>query len=182
MTATTTATSVAPGGTEQICFSTVNTFVMPGDLLGTLPKLADDGSTVLTLILGEGLLQEQENLYATKAGILRHAASRKKPIHKYWIDSNHRRYVPHVEDMVVGIVASVGATQMTVDIGGAAPASLDNLAFEGASRKNRPNLKPGSLVYARVTLANKDMEPEVSCLSTSGKAEGFGALDDGYLF
>lgn len=37
-----------------------------------------------------------------------------------------------------------------------------------------------SLVYARVTLAHKDMEPEIECLSVRKKAEGFGELVGGY--
>jgi exosome complex component RRP40 len=40
----------------------------------------------------------------------------------------------------------------------------------------------GNLVYARVTVANKDMEPELACVSTQGKAEGFGPLIGGYMF
>jgi hypothetical protein len=31
-------------------------------------------------------------------------------------------------------------------------------------------------------VANKDMEPEISCVSTKGKADGFGALNGGYMF
>jgi exosome complex component RRP40 len=39
----------------------------------------------------------------------------------------------------------------------------------------------GSLVYARMIVANKDMEPEISCMTGSGKAEGFGPLNGGYM-
>lgn len=42
--------------------------------------------------------------------------------------------------------------------------------------------QPGTLVYARVTLANKDMEPELDCVNpTTGKADGFGELKDGFV-
>ena len=36
-------------------------------------------------------------------------------------------------------------------------------------RRNRPNLAIGDLVYARVTVASRDMEPELACTDASGK-------------
>lgn len=64
-----------------------------------------------------------------------------------------------------------------------APATLPQLSFEGASRKNRPVLAPGALVYARITLANKHMDAELECVSSStGKADGLGPLTGGMLF
>jgi len=85
-----------------------------------------------------------------------------------------------------------------VDIGSAHQASLDGLAFEGVTRRNRPNIKVrrvlglsnckvnvhqvNSLVYARVSLAHKDMEPELECFDAqTRKAEGFGELKGGFL-
>ena len=62
-------------------------------------------------------------------------------------------------------------------------ATLPQLAFEGASKKTRPVLHPGSLVYARVALANKHMDPEIECVHPStGKADGLGELKDGMIF
>lgn len=38
------------------------------------------------------------------------------------------------------------------------------------------------MVYARVTLAEKDIEPEIACVSAStGKAEGLGELKGGHV-
>jgi len=37
------------------------------------------------------------------------------------------------------------------------------------------------LVYSRVIVANKDMEPELVCTSPSGKSDGFGILTGGYM-
>lgn len=62
-------------------------------------------------------------------------------------------------------------------------ASLPNLSFEGATKKTRPQLAPGALIYARVTLANKHMDPELECVSAStGKSEGLGPLTGGMIF
>jgi exosome complex component RRP40 len=70
-----------------------------------------------------------------------------------------------------------------VDIGTARSSVLPILAFEGATKRNRPNLPLHSLVYCRVSLANPDMEPELECVNPkSGKADGFGELSGGYVF
>lgn len=64
-----------------------------------------------------------------------------------------------------------------------ANATLPHFAFEGASKKSRPQLASGALVYARVTLANKHMDPELECVSSStGKSDGLGPLTGGMLF
>lgn len=40
----------------------------------------------------------------------------------------------------------------------------------------------GSLVYARVSLAHKDMEPELECFDAqTRKSEGYGELKGGFL-
>lgn len=62
-------------------------------------------------------------------------------------------------------------------------ASLPQLSFEGATKKTRPQLSFGALVYARVVLANKHMDPELECVSSStGKSEGLGPLIGGMAF
>jgi exosome complex component RRP40 len=62
-------------------------------------------------------------------------------------------------------------------------ASLPQLSFEGATKKTRPQLVQGSLVYARVAMANKHMDPELECVSsTTGKSDGLGPLVGGMLF
>ena len=51
------------------------------------------------------------------------------------------KYVPSVDDMVVGVVLDRHGEAYKVDVGSAATASLPILGFEGASKKNRPMLK-----------------------------------------
>lgn len=64
-----------------------------------------------------------------------------------------------------------------------ANAALPQLAFEGASKKTRPNLPAGALVYARVSLANRHMDPELECVSpATGKSDGLGPLTGGMVF
>lgn len=52
-----------------------------------------------------------------------------------------------------------------------------------ATKKTRPQLSPGQLVYARVSLANKHMDAELECVNpATGKADGLGPLTGGMLF
>ena len=74
------------------------------------------------------------------------------------------------------------AEHYRVAIGAATTATLSLLAFEGATRRNSPNLTTGRLVYARVTFASPDAEPEIECVhAKSGKAAGYGELVGGYV-
>lgn len=79
------------------------------------------------------------------------------------------RYTPCVGDNVVGMVIERHSDTLIVDIGGPFPAVLNSLAFEGATRRNRPKVAEGDLVYARVTLAHKDLDTELCCTEVSGK-------------
>lgn len=45
------------------------------------------------------------------------------------------------EEKVIGIITNRGSDSYKVDIGGAIPASLPSLSFEGATKKNKPNLQ-----------------------------------------
>ena len=62
-------------------------------------------------------------------------------------------------------------------------ALLPQLAFEGATKKTRPQLSSGSLIYARISSASKHMEPELVCYNPStGKSDGMGELKGGTVF
>ncbi|OBZ71737.1 Exosome complex component rrp40 [Grifola frondosa] len=138
----------------------------------------------VNLKLGPGLQQlssvkEQSFIISTRAGELQSSANRSK----WWIESNSRRVVC-ASSPGVGHWRCCGRSGegWRVDIGAAHVASLDGLAFEGATKRNRPNLKVGSLLYARVSLAHKDMEPELECFDAqTRKAEGFGELKGGFM-
>lgn len=69
-----------------------------------------------------------------------------------------------------------------MDINSAHAATLSTLAFEAATKQNRPQLNVTQLVYARLATANKDIEPEIECVDpTTGKSAGFGELKGGLL-
>ena len=89
---------------------------------------------------------------------------------------------------MIGIVVEKTSEYYKVDICGSQRAILPALAFEGATKRSRPFLKIGAVVYARVLIANKDMSPELTCISpkynkdwVTGQAI-FSELQDGYQF
>lgn len=51
------------------------------------------------------------------------------------------QYIPAAQESVIGTVVARHAEGYRVDIGSAQMASLDALAFEGATKRNKPNLK-----------------------------------------
>jgi exosome complex component RRP40 len=69
------------------------------------------------------------------------------------------------------------------DFGTSEPATLSYLAFEGATKKNKPSINNGDVVYAKIVTASKDMEPELVCVDAYGKKAGLGQLTGGgFLF
>lgn len=70
-----------------------------------------------------------------------------------------------------------------MDIGAGEQASLSYLAFEGATKKNRPDVQVGDVVFAKLLVASKDMEPELVCVDSQGKEKRLGVLSsNGMLF
>jgi len=115
----------------------------------------------VNLKLGPGLLQSTSSIISTKAGTLNHSANNSR----WWVENNSRRvrylfvllglfihkrlqYVPAPQESVIGQIIQKAGEGFRVDIGGAHAANLDGLAFEGASKRNKPNLK----VFYRISL------------------------------
>ncbi|XP_026187119.1 exosome complex component RRP40 [Mastacembelus armatus] len=128
------------------------------------------------VVCGPGLRRSGDRVLVCKSGVLRH----KQP-NMFWVDSQQRRYVPTKGESVIGIVTVKSGDVFKVDFGGSEQASLSYLAFEGATKRNRPNVQVGDLVFAQFLIANKDMEPELVCIDSSGRANGMGVLGGGGL-
>ena len=79
------------------------------------------------------------------------------------------RYIPARGENVIGVVVGKGGDTFRVDIGSADNASLSFMAFEGATKKNKPNVTVGDVVYAKLLVASRDMEPELVCVDSYGK-------------
>ena len=154
--------------------------VFPGDLLQSVSAFG-------TVLIGPGVAREDDVLVATRAGVLRWDAGQ----HRLWVENEQKRYVPALDEHVIGTVVDKNAEEYRLDVGSAALASLPVLAFDGATKRNRPQLQIGALVYARATIASKDIESELTCKAPPGlgaakdwvtKESVFGELAGGHLF
>ncbi|GAK67754.1 exosome complex exonuclease rrp40 [Moesziomyces antarcticus] len=93
------------------------------------------------------------------------------------LSTHARQYVPAPGDSVVAQITNRGADSYTVSLFGAHAATLPALAFEGATKRHKPNLNIGALVYARIVSADRFTEPELTCLNPlTAKSDGFGHL------
>ncbi|KAG7731106.1 hypothetical protein KL948_003386 [Ogataea haglerorum] len=101
-----------------------------------------------------------------------------------YVEADSKRYMPAAQDFVVGtIVGSFGESYKVSLANFSTPAVLGFYAFPNASKKNRPRLKTGDLVYARVASVDPDLDVELECFdATTGKEGGFGHLEGGFLF
>ena len=134
-----------------------------------------------TLALGPGLYHTPPStLSATTAGTLL-TDQRKAAL---WLEHSNGRYQPSVGDLVVAQIHHSAAEVYHCTVVPHMPtALLGQLAFEGANKKTRPQLKAGDLVYARVCKAGGGEDVEIECFnSATGKAEGMGPLKAGMAF
>lgn len=136
------------------------TFVLPGDVIPT------DSQAVLKF--GPGMAQyktekgdEKIQARASRAGLLGQQEIKYKAgaMKGYWIEGQQRRvgshgtaysdlraddrfqYSPALGELVLGVITARHAEGYRVDIGSSQYAALDALAFEGATKRSKPNLK-----------------------------------------
>lgn len=131
--------------------------------------------------LGTGLISnaKSETIMATMAGRLHH-----NPFsNTFFIVANSKRYVPQLNDRVIAIIEDRMGDYYRVTIPHTSQGSaiLHITSFTGATKRNRPNLKCGDMIYGRIcTDANqhKHMEPEITCTVMPGEQSGGAASKD----
>lgn len=134
-----------------------------------------------TLTLGPGLRHiPPSTIISTTSGILN--VDHKKSA--LWLEHDNGRYLPSVGDLVVAQIHHGSAEAWHCSLTPHTTlALLGHLAFESASKKTRPQLKQGDLVYGRVLKASKYDDTELECFNSStGKADGMGPLKGGMVF
>lgn len=124
-------------------------------------------------------------LTATQAGLLTTDAKRNAVS---LLSFPNRRYIPTPNDLVIAQIHHSSADYFHCMVTPhTAHALLPQLSFEGATKKTRPMLKQGELVYARVLSVGigAGAEVELTCVNpATGKAEpgGLGPLVGGMVF
>lgn len=149
--------------------------VLPGD------EINADKSKPLSLGPGVYCDPITEEIGPVNAGI--EVITDTKKGQALYVDYNSKRYIPSIGDLVIGIIVGQYSDSYKVSLSNFSSAvSLSYMAFPNASKKNRPTLKVGDLVYSRVSAAEKELESEIECMDpTTGQDSGFGLLDGGVV-
>ena len=157
----------------------IDNLVFPGDFISGLHLPTSKG-----LHCASGLYRESSSapIISTFAGTFEYNQNRETA----HITAPNARYAPRAGDLVIAQIQRSSMDFFHLSICPHTPqAILPQLAFEGASKKTRPQLKPHDLVYAKVLSANKNMEVELTCVNPStGKSgpEGLGPINGGMVF
>jgi exosome complex component RRP40 len=143
---------------NSIDFAFQKVVTLPGD------DITSNVTGLTTSIkLGHGLAQVNEKVVANSVGVLNYRAP-----NSYWSENSGKRYFPKVDDQVVGIVEEKGGEFYTINIYSGATCIMSKLAFDGATKRNKPELKRGDVIYARIIAANPDADVELTCMVASG--------------
>ena len=121
----------------------------PGDVLWAL------GASE-RVVIGAGVIHEDSSLIATRKGIVRWDEARAL----LWVENDARRYWPALGDHVIGVVADKGAADYKLDLGGAVRAMLPVLAFDGATKRNRPQLSVRMLHTCSASLPTQSLRQQ----------------------
>lgn len=157
---------------EQRLSYQVGDAVLPGDDVSDAVRAGD----AVRVILGPGLRRVGSEVIVCRPGVLKTPKN-----NVFVVDAYQKRYIPVKEEHVVGVVTNASSDIFRVDIGASVTASLSYLDFEHATKKNRPNIQVGDVIYAKLSTAGRDMEPELVCVDSHGKAGKLGKLEDGFL-
>lgn len=154
--------------------------VIPGDTITINEPIENSDITLGPNIL---LSNDQSTLLPSSSGIFINQKTNKNSS-LFYIDSAHGRYIPQVGDLVIGTIIGQFGEYYKVSLNESSCVVLLNIfAFPNASKKNRPRLQIRDLIYARVSIAEKNIEAELSCIdAVTGKDGGFGVLNGGFCF
>ena len=113
--------------------------------------------------LGRGIIAGPTGLTASQPGLpLQRDSGRLS------IDCHRRHYFVRPGDQVVGVVEDRGGEHYRVNVFSGSPALLGRTSFDGATKRNRPDLRKGDVVYCKVSFAEPGMDTELTCESAAG--------------
>lgn len=152
-----------------------STLFMPGD---DVDVAENEQSTEKPFFIGPGLkmVANSSKIRSNRCGILRKRQTDEQKTDAVWLEYRQKRYIPVMNDVVVGQIVQKTSEFYKVDFGSVDLANLSALNFEGASKRNKPNIKIGDLIYGRIV---QTIEPELSCIGLDGISRCLGNLPQG---
>jgi exosome complex component RRP40 len=141
-------------------------FFCPGE---TLPLPADAKTSL-------GICERGEEKVSMQAGELREMEGK-----RFWIDAPMKRYAPLLDDLVIGQVHSKGREFYRIDIGAPYLAVMSVLDFPNATKRSKPSLQPGDIVFAQVAEERKCTDIRITAVSQDRDMCGLGHLSSGVV-
>lgn len=145
--------------------------VMPGDdVTAPIKSYLSVVKKPMDISIGRGLIQSSSGIVVNMGGELKY-----RHPNYFWVEptsaingcggSDHNtRYMPCMHDQVVGIVEDKGVDHYRVNINSINPVFCSRLGFEGATKRNKPELRKGSVIYGKLTSVDyKNSEMEMTC-------------------
>lgn len=97
----------------------------------------------------------------------------------YWINYKQHRYIPLLDDIVLGVIKGKGKDSYKVDIGSPSYAIINQMDFPSATKRNRTVLKTGDVILGQITDDSLHSEIVMSCRTEA--VQGMGLLKNGLL-
>jgi len=151
--------------------------VLPGDkITETIQLLKCDEDMI---IYGPGLTKSQ---CVIRPGLL-YSNITTEGQYIFWVETHSKKYHDPVSgDIVLGVVVQRLTEYFRVDIGTSELALLPMLAFQGATKRSKPDIYPGDLVVCEITEQSKSSSTEIllTCVNErTGKSDGLGVITGG---
>jgi len=108
---------------------------------------------------------------AKKSGIVLAKLTKNTNITKVSLQSPNEKYIPKKDDRVIGIITKRQGEAYNLNIGADKESVLGILEFDGASKRSKPSLEVGDIVYCRVVSINKYLPYKLSCKCPSNKKD-----------
>lgn len=149
----------------------VEGFVLPGQKVCTSSHALYDSSTVRA---------EKEGLVALYGGVGSFVPM-KDESKVVEVKKFTTMYMPKKNDLVLATVKARTSEAFICDIGSALDATLSGLEFDGATKRNKPNLQIGTVVYCRLHEYSKYTGGKLSCINKglTNKQNQLGELKGG---
>ena len=156
--------------------------ILPGEEIIETPNLEFKSSLVIqrTVPDNQNTAKTVSILHTKCAGVLNQKTHENEV--KFKFSQIKEKYVPSMGDKVIGKVLRKMADNYEMDVRSDRRALLGVLSFQGATKKSKPNLTDGDLVFCQIQSVPQYLLYKVTCISSkSTKIWNSGEAHFGHL-